>query len=142
VLSTCRELRASVRLSSSAKEPGAAATAIFRIEALAAEPFPKPLRVRRIGETENTVRDNVAPHRVPTRTERKPTAEFVDDVMVLAHDLIGGHRDLVRPFAVDPACAQFTFAPGRPFKQAKLSLGQQQRMQAQRAKAIPYSAHR
>jgi hypothetical protein len=64
------------------EEPRAAATAILRIEALAAELFAKPLNVRRIGETEDTVRDIVPTHRVPARTERKPTAEFVDDKIV------------------------------------------------------------
>ena len=60
------------------EEPCAAATAILRIEALAPEPFAKPLNVRGIGEKENAVRDIVPPH----RTERKPTAEFVDDKIV------------------------------------------------------------
>ena len=42
------------------KEPRAAATAIFRIEALAAELFANPFSVRGISETENAVRDIVA----------------------------------------------------------------------------------
>jgi hypothetical protein len=45
---------------------------------LAPEPFAKRLNVRGIGETENAVRDIVSPHRVPARTERKLTAEFVE----------------------------------------------------------------
>jgi hypothetical protein len=52
------------------------------IEALAAEFLAKPLSVRGIGETETTIRDIVPPHRVPGRTQRKPTAEFVDDKIV------------------------------------------------------------
>jgi hypothetical protein len=44
------------------EEQRAAATAILRTEALAAEFFAKPLSVRRIGETENTVRDIILPH--------------------------------------------------------------------------------
>jgi hypothetical protein len=43
-------------------EPRAAATAILRIEALAAAPFAKPLNVRGIGGTESTVRDIAPPH--------------------------------------------------------------------------------
>jgi hypothetical protein len=78
VLSTYGELRASVRLSSCTGGTMPAVTAILRIEALAREPFAKPLNVRGIGEKENAVRDIVPPH----RTERKPTAEFVDDKIV------------------------------------------------------------
>ena len=37
------------------EKPRAAATAIFRIEALAAESFAKPFEPRGTGETENTV---------------------------------------------------------------------------------------
>ena len=65
----------------------------------------KPPGVRRIGETENAIGDIVPAHRVPQRTQRKPAAEFVDDVVVLAHDLIGEDRDLTRPFA-STACSR------------------------------------
>ena len=83
-------------------EPRTAATAILRIEVLAAEPFAKPLSVRGAGETENAVRDMVPPHRDPARTERKPTAEFVDDMVVLAHDLIAESRATCSgPFTAD-----------------------------------------
>ena len=104
VLDSYCALRASVALALAPEKPRAAATAILRIEALADEFFAKPISVRRIGETENTVPDIVPSHRVPAQTERKPTAEFVHDVVVPAHDLIGAHCDLVRPFTVDPVC--------------------------------------
>jgi hypothetical protein len=72
VLSAYFELRAPVRLSSCAREPRTAATAILRIEVLAAEPFAKPLSVRGTGETENAVRDMVPPHRVPREQSESP----------------------------------------------------------------------
>ena len=43
---------------------------------------------------------------MPARTNRNPTAEFVDDVAVFAHDLVGARRDLMRPIAVYGAYAQ------------------------------------
>jgi hypothetical protein len=52
----------SVRLALAPEKPRAAATTVLRIKAQAAEPFAKPLSVRRIGETENTVRDIVPLH--------------------------------------------------------------------------------
>jgi hypothetical protein len=143
VLSAYGELCASVRLSSCAKETTRCRD---RGPSDQKRSSPNSLQNRSACATsakqKNTVRDIVPPHGVPTRTERKPTAEFVDHGVVRAGNPIGRQRNLARPFTVDPACAQFTFAPGRPFKRAKLSLGQQQRIQAQRAKAIPYSAHR
>ena len=44
------------------EEPRAAATATPRIERPVAEPFAKPLSVRRIRETENVLRPVVPPH--------------------------------------------------------------------------------
>jgi len=123
-------------------EPRPAATAILRIEALAAE-FSQNRLARDASAKQKTRHVRLSCRTAcPARTERKPTAEFVDHGVVRAGNPIGRQRNLARPFTVDPACAQFTFVPGRPFKRAKLSLGQQQRIQAQRAKAIPYSAHR
>src|SRR5258708_5819521 len=97
VLSVSRELRAQSELALAPEEPLAAATAILWIEAFAAEFFAKPLSVRRIGETENVVRDVVPMHRVPARTKRKPTAEFVDEAVVFSNDLISPHCDLIPP---------------------------------------------
>jgi hypothetical protein len=119
------------------KKPRTAATAILRIAALAAEPFAKLLSVRRNSETGNAVPGVVpirirvvtrhrisAPYRCrpcPTRTERKPTAEFRRWCLVLARDLIGWHRDLVRPFLVDPVRAQFALAMGHVLTEMKSS---------------------
>jgi hypothetical protein len=64
------------------EKPRAAATAVPPIEALAAEPFAKPLSVRRIGETENAVCDIIPPYRVPARPRRYTTVEFVYDKIV------------------------------------------------------------
>jgi len=92
------ELPAAIGLTLAPQEPRAAATAILRIERLAAEPCAKPLSMRGIGKTEDVVRHIVPPHRTPARTDRKPTAEFADDKAVLAHELIGGQRNLIQPF--------------------------------------------
>jgi hypothetical protein len=75
-------------LALAADEPRPAATAILRIEALAADVAQKRSAWRRIDGTESTVRAIVPPRRLPARTERKPTAEFAEDMVVVAHDLI------------------------------------------------------
>ena len=72
VLSAYFELRAQSGLALAPGEPRTAATAILRIEVLAAEPFAKPLSVRGTGETENAVRDMVPPHRVPREQSGSP----------------------------------------------------------------------
>ena len=66
--------------------------------------------MRGIGKTEDVVRHIVPLHRVPARTQRKPTVECVDGGAVLAHELIGGHRNLIQPFAIDPGRAEFALS--------------------------------
>jgi hypothetical protein len=53
--------------------------------------------------------------------ERKHMAEFVDDVVVLARDLIGTYRDQIWPFTVNRGYAQFALSSDHMRAQAKSS---------------------
>jgi len=89
VLTAYFELRASVGLALAPEEPSVAATAILRIEALAAE-FSQNRSACAASAKQKTRHVRLSRSAVsPARTERKPTAEFMDDVVVLAHDPIG-----------------------------------------------------
>src|SRR5882672_6090096 len=56
------------------------------------------------------------------RTERKPTAEFVEYMVVVAHDLIAESRaNLLRPFTADLVRAQFALATGHVLKSSGTS---------------------
>jgi hypothetical protein len=70
VLTAYRQLCAAVRLTLAPEEPSPAATAILRIERLAAEPFAKQRSVRRFCETEDDVRDVIPLDRMVARTQR------------------------------------------------------------------------
>jgi hypothetical protein len=79
------------------KKPRPAATSILRIEQARAEPFAKPLSLRRLRETKNDICDIIPLNRMVPRTPRELEAEFVDHGVVRAFDLIGRQRVPVRP---------------------------------------------
>ena len=73
-------------------EPRPAATAILRIEALAAE-FSQNRLARDASAKQKTRHVRLSCRTAcPARTERKPTAEFVEYLVVVAHDLIAESR--------------------------------------------------
>jgi hypothetical protein len=87
------------------------ASAVFRVETLAAKPLVKQFGVRSISKTKHNVICVAPPHAVATRREREDATEFVFDVVILAGDLIGAYGDLIWPLAVDFAARQFALTP-------------------------------
>jgi hypothetical protein len=67
VLTAYRELCAAAGLTLAPEKPRAPASAILRIEGIAAEPYAKPLGMRCVGKTEDVVADIVSLHRMPAR---------------------------------------------------------------------------
>jgi hypothetical protein len=87
------------------------ASALFRVEMLAAKTLAKQFGVRAISKTKHDVICVSPPHNAATRGEREDATEFVLDTVVLTRDLIGRHSDLMRPVAIDFAARQFAFTP-------------------------------
>jgi len=99
------------------------ASAIFRVEVLAAKPIAKQFGVRAISKTKRDVIGLIAPHAVATRGERKTATEFALDIVVLTCDLIGTYGDLIRPVTIDFAARQFTLSSShrKPASRARKS---------------------
>jgi hypothetical protein len=87
------------------------ASAVFRVEMLAAKPLVKQFGVRSISKAKHNVICVAPPHAVATPGEREDATEFVFDVVILAGDLIGAYGDLIRPLAVDFAARRFALTP-------------------------------
>jgi hypothetical protein len=87
------------------------ASAVVRVEMLAAKPLAKQFGVRTISKTKHDVICVAPPHAVATWSEREDATEFVFDVVILASDLIGAYGDLIRPVAIDFAVREFALTP-------------------------------
>lgn len=88
------------------------ASAVFRVETLAAKPLAKQIGVCAISKTKHDVICVTPPHAVATQGEREDATEFVLDTVILTCDLICAYGDLIRPVAIDIAARQFTLTPG------------------------------
>jgi hypothetical protein len=100
-----------VRSPFSPLSPVRSASAVVRVEMLAAKPLAKQFGVRTISKTKHDVICVAPPYAVATWGEREDATEFVFDVVILTGDLVGTEGDLIGPVAIDFAVREFALTP-------------------------------